>query len=119
MKRKLLITASAVICVLLVGAAALEILHIAPHTGVYLSAANGEPLVVVDSTPFVVSPKSHFDGLQGGDKLLVFFRGTTATSCPAEARVYVRFKLGKGDLSDIPESVRNELEQLGWISSPD
>lgn len=118
MKRKTLIIVSVVICVL-VGAAALGILHITPHTGIYLSATDGDPLIVVNSTPFVVSPKSHFDGLQDGDKLLVFFRGATATSCPAEARVYIHFKLGKGDLSDIPESVRNELEQLGWISSPD
>ena len=119
MKKKLPLIVFTILCVVFAGVAISEILHIAPHTGVYLSAANGEPLVVVNSTPFVVSPKSHFDGLQDGDKLLVFFRGATATSCPAEARVYIHFKLGKGDLSDIPESVRNELEQLGWISSPD
>ena len=118
MKRKLLIAASAVICVLLVGAAALKILHIAPHTGVYLSAANGEPLVVVNETPIVMSSKGRFEKLRDGDKLLVFI-GDIATSFPAEAKVYAHFKFGNGDLSVIPESVRNELEQSGWISSPD
>ena len=110
MKRKLLIAASAVICVLLVGAAALKILHIAPHTGVYLSAANGEPLVVVNETPIVMSSKGRFEKLRDGDKLLVFI-GDIATSFPAEAKVYAHFKLENGDLSDIPESVRNEWEQ--------
>lgn len=115
MKRKLLPVVSFVICILLVGIAASEILHIAPHTGLYLSAANGEHLVVVNKTPIIMSPQNRFDDLQNGDKLLVFM-GDIATSFPAEAKVYAHFKLGKRDLSDLPEDILNELEQSGWIS---
>ena len=106
MKRKLPLIVSTVLCAVFVGVAISEILHIVPHTGVYLSAANGEPLVVVNETPIVMSSKSHFDKLQDGDKILVFI-GDIATSFPAEAKVYAHFKLGNGDLSDIPESVRS------------
>ena len=116
MKKKLLLIV--LLCVVFAGVAISEILHIAPHTGVYLSAANGEPMVVVNETPIVISSKGRFDKLRDGDKLLVFI-GDIAASFPAEAKMYAHFKLGNGNLSDIPESVRNELEQLGWISSPD
>ncbi|MBQ3200160.1 MAG: hypothetical protein IJB67_07345 [Firmicutes bacterium] len=115
MKRKLLLAVSFVICILLVGIAASGILHIAPHTGLYLSAANGEHLVVVNRTPIIMSPQNRFDDLQDGDRLLVFI-GDVATSFPAEAKVYAHFKLGKGDLSDLPENILNELEQSGWVS---
>ncbi len=118
MKRKLLIVVSVVMCILLVGITISEVLHIAPHTGVYVSTTNGKHLVVVNKTPIIMSSSNSFDKLQDGDKLLVFI-GDIATSFPAEAEVYAHFKLGKGDLSDLPESVRNELEQLGWISLRD
>lgn len=115
--KKAIIGVSAAICMVLIGVIVSVRLHIAPSTGIYLSAANEKHLIVVNKTPILISGKNEtcFANLQTGDKVLVFITSTN-DSFPAEAGAYACFKLGTGDLSAVPEPVLQELEQLGWIS---
>ena len=117
MKKKLLILSTAGFCILLMGAAVMFGTGNSPHTGTYIRATNGEHLVVVGNSPIIMlnENESQFSSLHDGDKILVFY-GNIDTVFPSQAQVNVFFKLGEGDISDIPEHTWTELEQLGWVA---
>lgn len=59
--------------------------------------------------------KNLFEGLKTGDEILIYHSSAMALSYPGQCAVKWCFKLGNGSESDIPESVLNELERIGWI----
>lgn len=89
-------------------------------TGTYIAAespfllfdgGSGEPVVMVNGT----GKEDAFAKLRTGDKVLVVHNGTMMLSYPAQMDIYFCIRLKKGDASDIPKSVLESLEEMGWI----
>ena len=88
-------------------------------TGRYLEAKNGTAMLVCDNSPIQMSnrtDKDLFNKLDIGDKILVIHDGI-AESYPGKTGVYAVFKLSDGTTGDIPQTVVNELIDLGWLES--
>ena len=87
-------------------------------TGRYLETDNGSAIIVSHNSPTVMLNRTGFDlfkNLETGDKILLI-HGATAESYPARTGAYALFKLGRGSIHDIPQSVRDTLKELGWIA---
>ena len=61
------------------------------------------------------SSKNLFEGLKTGDEILIYHSSAMALSYPGQCAVKWCFKLGDGSESDLPQSVLDELERIGWI----
>lgn len=118
MKKKLFITVLVVLCVIVISTIVMLSKGIAPHTGIYLRAANGKHLAVVDNSPIVIlnENENRFSSLQDGDRILIFY-GNIDASFPSQAKINICLRLGKGDISDIPERTLQELKDSGWVSN--
>lgn len=88
--------------------------------GVYLKAKDGSDIIVCERTPIVMSNRTNssdlFDNLETGDKILIVHDGI-AESYPARTGAYAVFKRNNGVTGAIPQSVIEELLELGWIDS--
>lgn len=87
--------------------------------GRYLVTESGADMLVVENSPVVMSNRTNrelFDSLTIGDKILVIHDGIAETY-PAKTGVYAVFKLGDGSAADIPQTVIDELSELGWLAS--
>ena len=82
---------------------------------------NGEDNVFVDKNGqfWVMKEASGLGTLLGelktGDKILVYRSSAMAMSYPGQCAVKWCYKLEDGCESDIPQSVLDELERIGWI----
>lgn len=117
MKKKIFVIISVVLCVLIVAVFVFSGMGISWHTGRYLLADNGSHMIIMDSSPIALSDKSEgkmFENLTNGDKILVFHNGIDE-SYPGSTRAYMCFKIGEGEITDIPENVLTSLDELGWI----
>lgn len=87
--------------------------------GRYLEAQDGTPMFVCESTPIRISDvkdRLDLDKLNIGDKILVLHDGI-AESYPAQTGAYAVIRLSRGTEADIPQSVTDQLSQLGWLDS--
>ena len=75
--------------------------------GLYLETEDGVAMLIDNNTPIVMSSNHN------GDKIVVFHDGI-AESYPAKTRAYYIMKLNDGEMDDIPQSVVDELDKLGW-----
>lgn len=85
--------------------------------GRYLEASNGSSMVVVDNAPVEMSNQTNwnlFAGLDTGDKIWVVHDGME-DSYPGLTGVYVILKLSDGNIDDIPQTVVDQLAELGWM----
>lgn len=86
-------------------------------TGVCLVTTDGNCLLVFDHSPIVLSNRTGrsdaFADLQTGDQLMVLHDGVQE-SYPARTGAYAVFRQGRGTVADIPQSVIDQLSQLGW-----
>jgi len=87
--------------------------------GRYLEAKNGQPMLILDNAPIVMSDRKGralFDDLDIGDEILVVHDGI-AESYPGKKIVYAVFKLSSGTMGYIPQKVVNQLIELGWLET--
>lgn len=87
--------------------------------GRYLESKNGQSMLILDDSPIVMSNRTDsdlFDDLDIGDKILVIHDGI-AESYPGKTGAYAIFKLSDGSTGDIPQTVVNELIELGWLET--
>lgn len=72
---------------------------------------NGQFWVMKETYPL----KTRLGELKTGDKILVYRSSAMAMSYPGQCAVKWCYKLEDGSEGDIPESVLDELERIGWI----
>lgn len=86
-------------------------------TGVYLESKDGVAMLIRDKAPIILSSKHNgdmFSELDVGDKFFVIHDGVEE-SYPARTCAYAVFKLSDGKASDVPQTVIDELIELGWL----
>lgn len=122
MKKKALIIGGSVLggilCLLITGIIILAVNHLTFGIGTY--AGNG--LVVFDENGLGATTAGSradigklFPGVEPGDKVLVLRSSFTLTSYPGETGMYKCWRMGGGDLTDIPSEELEKLTELGWI----
>ena len=114
--KKVLIIASAVICVLMI---AFLIIVNSGSSGIFLKAESGSNLIILDNSPVVMSAKSGnneiFDKYETGDKIFIIHDGIME-SYPAQTRVSFCIRLSGGGTEEIPPNVIESLSELGWMA---
>ena len=88
-------------------------------TGVYLESKDGAAILVRGRTPILLSSQYNgdmFSTLGIGDKAFVIHSGVEETY-PARTRAYAVFKISKGEISDVPQQVVEELSELGLLET--
>ncbi len=120
MKKKILITLSIVLCVIVIGVFVLAGRGFSASTGLFLRTDNGD-MVILDNSPIVMSIRTENDNMfaeyESGDKIFVIHDGIQETY-PGGTGVYFSIKLADGHISDISESVLRQLHELGWTTAP-
>ncbi len=71
---------------------------------------DNSPVVIRDETP----RKKAFDKYSTGDKILLL-TGPVAESWPGRAEMHWCIKLDGGNYADIPQDIRTQLAELGYI----
>lgn len=104
---------SAIVCLLAAG-----LFAISPFTfsmGTYIAADS--PVILLDggSGEPIVMRGGNWD-YRTGDKVLILHNGTMMLSYPAQMSVYFCIRLKKGEVSDVPQSALDLLEEIGWFS---
>lgn len=113
MKKKVIVIIIALICLAAAGLFALSPFTFS--TGIYIHA--GEDIIVFDKgsgEPVVI--RGGIGNFRTGDRILVLHDGTMMLSYPAQMNVYFSIRLKKGDISDVPQSALDSLEEMGWLS---
>lgn len=118
--KKMLIPAAVLLGITAVLIGVLLFMGLSPHTGIYLEADNGSPMIVLDSgSPAVMSNctgnEAVFSGLETGDKLFVLVDGFDA-SYPGTTGVYFVLRIGENRLDEVPQETLDTLAELRWIS---
>lgn len=88
-------------------------------TGTYIKTNGGSDMIIMnDSLSFLHTESENiFSGLQTGDKILIVYKhDKTVVLTPGGPVCYFCLRLGKGDLSDIPEKYLEQLRDFGYIS---
>ena len=112
MKKRVVIILVVASCLLAVG-----LFVVSPFTfstGIYVDA--GEPIIVIDegsAGPVVMRGRT--GNYRTGDRILILHDGTMMLSYPAQMNVYFSLRLKKGKAGDVPESVLDSLEEMGWL----
>lgn len=114
-----MIVVLSLVCVLFAGLFIMGERGFYPTVGTYIKAASGDNMILMDGGPCIMSNQTGnenvFSGLQTGDKILII-NCAVNTSYPGYTGCYFCLRLGKGDISDIPEKHLEQLKELGWIS---
>ena len=113
MRKRIVIVLLAAVCILAAGLFALSPFRFG--TGIYIAADS--PMILLDNgsgEPVVMYGGSW--GYQTGDKVLILHNGTMMLSYPAQMSVYLCIRLKRGDGCDVPQSVLDSLEEMGWLS---
>jgi len=71
---------------------------------------DNSPVVIRDETP----RKKAFDKYSTGDKILLL-TGAVAESWPGRAEMHWCVKLDGGNRADIPQNIRTQLAEMGYI----
>lgn len=111
MKKKFIIILIALICLAAAGLFALSPFTFS--TGIYINA--NDDIIVFDrgsGEPIVI--RGRIGDFRTGDRILILHDGTMMLSYPAQMNVYFSIRLKKGDVSNVPRSVLDSLEEMGW-----
>ena len=116
-KKKLVIGILCVAVVLIAGVLFMAKNSISFSIGNCIAADNGRYLIVMDNSPVAMHQRSGkesiFPDLDTGDKIFIVHDGVNETY-PGKTGLYFVFKLSDGDISDVPEDVIAQLQELGW-----
>lgn len=122
-KKKLIIIISVVVLLLVILCAAAVVLFSDNELaeGRAVACDNGEVVFVGEDGQFwQMNPsglsKGQIAKLETGDKITVLKSTIMAMSYPGQCMVKLCFRTRSGDDGDIPESVLDELEGIGWIT---
>lgn len=113
MRKPVVITIVAVIGLLAVGLFALSPFTFS--TGIYIAADS--PMIVFEQgsgEPVVIHGR--IGNFQTGDRILIVHDGTMMLSYPAQMNVYFSICLKKGDITRVPQSALDALEEMGWLT---
>ena len=116
MKKKLetalwIILALAALVVLVIGVKAINSKYL--MTARYLETGDGRPMIVYSGGCVLLTGKDGaFDSYADGDKIFVV-TDPFESGEPAETRVYLVFRMSKGDLSKIPAEQVDMARELG------
>lgn len=120
MKKKILVIASVIVCIIAIGVFILAGKGISPSVGLFLRTDNGN-MLIIDNSPIVMSVRTGnddmFEKYESGDKIFVLHDGIQE-SYPGGTGVYFSIKLSSGHISHISETVLRQLYELGWTSAP-
>lgn len=86
--------------------------------GLYLRTANNSHMIIMGSSPVVMSakgPAKSFDRFDNGDRILILHNGIQE-SYPGGTAVYAAIKLENGSASDLPGDVLDALANMGWLT---
>lgn len=100
----LLLLGSLVIC---------RMMGVSFSTGRILRTSCGGCVLLLDGSPVELTGKDNFGDLQTGDKVLVLHSDIRETY-PGSTDVHFLLRLKKGSSKDIPASVTEDLDSLGW-----
>lgn len=122
-KKKLIIIISVVVLLLVILCVAAVVLFSGNELaeGRAVACDNGEVVFVGEDGQFwQMNPsglsKGQIAKLETGDKITVLKSTIMAMSYPGQCVVKLCFRTSSGDDGDIPESVLDELEGIGWIT---
>lgn len=127
MKKKILVIFATILAIiLLLFAICLVGFGIASFKGYGISEGrvlitdNGSYMIIMDSSPIVMSNQSKneniFEGLTNGDEIMIVHNGIQE-SYPGGTGVYYCKKLADGEYKDLPEQTLSSLGEMGWIST--
>ena len=116
-KKRLLIAILCIVAVLIAGVLFIAINSLGFHTGTCIVADNDSYLIVMDNSPIAMHPlfgyKRMFLDLDTGDKIFIIHDGIKETY-PGKTGLYFILKLSDGGISDVPEEIISQLQELGW-----
>lgn len=83
--------------------------------GRYYEAENGAHLIITDKKEPIelVGDDRMFEGIESGDEIEVFCSAVRETY-PGSTDVEKLRALSEGDISDLPEEVMEQLNEMGW-----
>lgn len=116
MKKLISMIIGLVLLVLLIGGIYILATGTAPNTGIYLAAENGSHIIVLDSSPIIMSAKDKeqlFAGLESGDKILIL-HGAIRETFPGGTDVRFCLKLPSSEPVSTPPGLIQQLEDLGY-----
>ena len=118
MKKKILISLSVIVCIIVIGIFILAGRGFSPSEGIFLDAGSSK-IILLDGSPVVMSNLTGnddaFENFNTGDRLLVLHDGILE-SYPAQTGVYFIIKLGEDKAEEISETVIQQLAEMGWIT---
>lgn len=118
MKKKRLLIVLPIIAVILIS----SVLFMAKNSigfsvGHCIATDNGRYLIVIDNSPISMHQRSGkesiFPELDTGDRIFIIHDGIAETY-PGKTGLYFILKLSDGNISDVPEEILNQLQELGW-----
>lgn len=113
-KRRIGIGAALLLLILILGSIGIcRAMGLTFSTGRVLRTQGGACFLLLDGTPVELTGKGSFGNLQTGDRILLL-HGPVRETYPgsADARFFLRLK--KGTQEDIPASVVETMNSLGW-----
>ena len=83
--------------------------------GPCIATDDGKYLIVLDNSPISLHQRSGMEipDLDTGDKIFIVHDGIAETY-PGKTGLYFILKLSDGNISDVPEGIINQLQELGW-----
>ncbi len=113
MRKPVVIIIVAAVCLLAAGLFVLSPFTFS--TGIYIAADS--PIIVFEQgsgEPVVIHGR--IGNYQTGDRILILHDGTMMLSYPAQMNVYFSIRLKKGDITQVPQSTLDALEEMGWLT---
>lgn len=113
-KRRIGIVAAVILLLLILGSVAIcRGMGLSFSTGRVMRTSCGGCVLLLDGSPVELTGKDSFGDLQTGDKILVL-RGLIRETYPGSTDAHFVLRLKKGSSKDIPASVIEDLDSMGW-----
>ena len=113
-KRRIGIVAAVILLLLILGSVAIcRGMGSSFSTGRVMRTSCGGCVLLLDGSPVELTGKDSFGDLQTGDKILVL-RGLIRETYPGSTDAHFVLRLKKGSSKDIPASVIEDLDSMGW-----
>lgn len=120
MKKKSIITVIVVLLsVLLISVVLMFITGRTAYIGRCVITDDRQCLLIVGDYPVALTNQTGrgdaYSDLETGDVIFVVYSSAMKTSYPGQSSVFFYHRLWGGDISDIPQKVKNELQGTFWF----
>ncbi len=113
-KRRIGIVAAVILLFLILGSLVIcRVKGLSFSTGRVMRTSCGGCVLLLDGSPVELTGKDDYGNLETGDKILVL-HGLIRETCPGSTDARFVLRLKKGSLKDIPASVIEDLDSMGW-----